>query len=278
MTTYDILIQNILTWAQQTENIRAIVVIGSRARITDPADEWSDLDLLVITTDMAAYIESATWLHEIGTPLLSFTEPSFDGSYERRALFDGFLDIDFALSEPEQFKESLKFGAVRDIFQRGYHILLDKDDWTDLITHLDPAPPPQASSPTQISNEIHDYWFHVVWTTKKLKRGELWSAMNCLNCYMKNKLRHMIEVHAVLFGEGEVVTWHNGRLLEKWSAPTINQRLLGSFADYDAHALTTALRHQSALYHDLASEVADKLNISYPHESVQAVETWTAQI
>lgn len=278
MSTYDILIQNILTWAQQTENIRALVVIGSRARVTDPADEWSDLDLLVITTNMAAYIESANWLHEFGTTLLSFTEPTFDGSYERRALFDGFLDVDFALSEPEQFKESLKFGAVRDIFHRGYNILLDKDEWTTIITNLDPAPSPQASSPTQISNEIHDYWFHVVWTAKKLKRGELWSALNCLNCYMKNKLLHMIEVHAVLFGEGEVDTWHNGRLLEKWATSTVSQRLPGSFADYAAHALTTALGHQSALYHDLASEVADELNISYPHESVQSIETWTALI
>ena len=86
-----------LTWAQQTENIRGLVIIGSRARTTDPADEWSDLDLLIITTNMAAYIESANWLHEFGTPLLSFTEPTFDGSYERRALFDGFLDVDYTV-------------------------------------------------------------------------------------------------------------------------------------------------------------------------------------
>ena len=277
MNNYHTLIPKILKWAQQTENIRALIVIGSRARSANPADEWSDLDLLVITTDMAAYIDSAAWLQEFGIPLLTFTETTFDGSYERRALFAGFLDVDFALSEPEQFRKSLEFGAVRDIFQRGYQILLDKDDWTAVIAHLKLVPPHQNPSPAQLNNEIQDYWFHVVWTAKKLQRGELWSAMNCLNCYMKNKLLHMIETHTVLFGEGEVDTWHNGRLLEKWSSSAISQRLPGSFADYDPHTLTVALHHQMSLYHDLASQVAAKLDIAYPSDSVQAVQNWLDQ-
>jgi aminoglycoside 6-adenylyltransferase len=277
VSKYDTLAQKIVNWGHQTENIRALIILGSRARTSHPADELSDLDLLVITTNMKAFIASADWLQEFGSPLLSFTEPTFDSSYERRALFDDFLDVDFDLSEPGQFKESLKFGAVRDIFQRGYHILLDKDDWTSIITNLDPAPPQQVSSPAQISNEIQDYWFHVVWSAKKLQRGELWSAMNCLNCYLKNKLLHMIETHTILFAEGEIDMWHNGRILEKWSAPTISQRLPGSFADYDVQPLAAALQHQAALYHDLASQVAVKLNISYPHESVTTIQTWTVQ-
>jgi aminoglycoside 6-adenylyltransferase len=274
MNTYDTLMKKITTWAQHTENIRALAVIGSRARKSQPADEWSDLDLLVITTNMNAYIESAEWLQEFGAPLLSFTEPTFDGSFERRALFDGFLDVDFALSEPEQFKESLKFGAVRDIFQRGCTILLDKDDWTKTIANLTPPPPRPPLSAAELRNDIQDYWFHVVWTTKKLQRGELWSAMNCLNCYMKNKLLHLIEAYTILFEGGEIDTWHNGRLLENWSSPTITQRLPGSFSDYDTHALAAALQHQMSLYHDLAAPISAKLDIPYPYDAVQAIQSW----
>ncbi len=278
MHKYDALIPKIQSWAQKTENIRALIIIGSHARNTDPADEWSDLDLLVITTDMKPYIESSDWLYQIDTPLLTFVEPTFDGSYERRVLFTEFLDVDFALSEPKQFTESLKVGAVREIFQRGYQVLLDKDNWATTIMNLEPVPPRQASSPAQIGNEIHDYWYHVVWTTKKLQRGELWSAMNCLNCYMKNKLLHMIEIHTRLFGEGKVDTWHNGRLLENWSAPAISQRLPGSFTDYNPDNLATALHHQMHLYHDLAVNVAEKLAIDYPFESTLTIEKWLNQI
>ena len=94
---------------------------------------------------------------------------------------------------------------------------------------------------------------------------------------MKNKLLHMIEIHTRLFGEEKVDTWHNGRLLENWSAPAISQRLPGSFTDYDPDNLATALHHQMHLYHDLAVQVSTKLDITYPFKFVGAVEIWLDQ-
>lgn len=38
-------------WAESQSNIRAILVIGSRARRDFPADEWSDLDLAIFAID-----------------------------------------------------------------------------------------------------------------------------------------------------------------------------------------------------------------------------------
>ena len=99
------------------------------------------------------------------------------------------FDVDFALNSPDNIQKTLAMGAVREIFQRGYKILLDKDDWTAAIT----------------------------------------------------------------------------------------QRLPGSFSDYDYHSLTTALQHQMNLYHDIATQVTEKLDITYPFESVQTVQTWFAQ-
>ena len=275
MSNYEALIQNIQSWAQKTENVRALIIIGSRARTTEKADEWSDLDLLLVAHDVTEYIKTSDWLEIFGKPLLTFTEQAFDDSYERRVLFADFLDVDFALSGPEELKTSLTIGAVRDIFQRGYQILVDKDDWTIRLSNLEFSQQEQPLSPDHINNDIHDYFYHCVWTAKKLQRGELWTAMNCLNCYMKNKLLHMIETHARLFGEGKVDTWHNGRLLEKWAAPTITQRLPGSFTDYNQDALVAALHHQMTLYHDIATQVANKLDILYPLESVENVQSWT---
>jgi len=42
--------QRFTAWAQTQPDIRAAMVVGSRARTDHPADEWSDLDILVITT------------------------------------------------------------------------------------------------------------------------------------------------------------------------------------------------------------------------------------
>ena len=131
------------------------------------------------------YIQTTSWIHEFGTPLLTFTETTFDESFERRVLYEGFLDVDFACSDPAGYSTSLKNEGVRDIFRRGYRVLLDKDDWSCFIDRAYNVSQRHDISPQMILNEIHDYWYHCVWTAKKLQRGELWTAMNCLNCYMQ---------------------------------------------------------------------------------------------
>ena len=41
-----------VTWAKGRPDIRAAIVIGSRARRERPADAWSDLDIVFFTTNL----------------------------------------------------------------------------------------------------------------------------------------------------------------------------------------------------------------------------------
>ena len=52
ISSYEIITNSILEWAKQHENIRAVILIGSRARTSEKADKWSDLDLVVIAEDI----------------------------------------------------------------------------------------------------------------------------------------------------------------------------------------------------------------------------------
>lgn len=47
MISYEIIIERVISWAKDREDIKAIVIIGSRARDNVPADKWSDLDLVI---------------------------------------------------------------------------------------------------------------------------------------------------------------------------------------------------------------------------------------
>lgn len=33
-----------------------------------------------------------------------------------------------------------------------------------------------------------DLWYHGLWTAKKLRRGELWTALECLDTYLRYRL------------------------------------------------------------------------------------------
>lgn len=114
--TYDLLIERFVIWATQEENVRAAFIIGSRARMDHPADEWSDLDVIIMAYDVERYRQSADWLHPIGTPWLTFVEPTPDGrGFERRVLFAPGLDVDFAPSPVAPFRQMLEEGVPSDI-------------------------------------------------------------------------------------------------------------------------------------------------------------------
>jgi len=92
------LIDRFVAWAEPRSDLRAALVVGSYARRDHPADVWSDLDLLLITTDPHFYLERTDWLTDVGQPWLTFLEPTAVGRLvERRVLFAGALDVDFTV-------------------------------------------------------------------------------------------------------------------------------------------------------------------------------------
>lgn len=57
-----------VAWATADPAIRAAVVIGSRARVDHPADAFSDLDLVAITTAPERLLDRTDWLRQLGAP------------------------------------------------------------------------------------------------------------------------------------------------------------------------------------------------------------------
>ncbi|MFQ6125208.1 MAG: aminoglycoside 6-adenylyltransferase [Candidatus Heimdallarchaeota archaeon] len=95
--SYEQLVERFVKWAETCSDIRGTIIVGSRAQIDNPTDEWADLDIMVITTDPKHYLATADWVANIGKPLLTFVEPTPGDDMERRVLFKGMLDVDFAI-------------------------------------------------------------------------------------------------------------------------------------------------------------------------------------
>ena len=91
------MIDRFLTWAKRRPDVLAGVILGSWARSEMPADNMSDLDLLVIVSDPSVFLSEASWLLTFGEPCLTFVEPTATGNFkERRAAFKDGKDIDFS--------------------------------------------------------------------------------------------------------------------------------------------------------------------------------------
>jgi aminoglycoside 6-adenylyltransferase len=275
---YEQLIDRFVQWAQTEDNIRAAIVIGSRARVDHPADEWSDLDMLIFADDPEPYWATTDWLHNVGNPWLTFVEPTPDGKgFERRVLFEGGLDVDFAPDPVAGLRHMLDHGFppdVADMVHRGVRFLVDKEGFAERLQGIQIDPPAHCPpTESEFLNVVHDFWYHTVWTSKHLRRGELWWAKSCCDSYLKHLLRQMLEWHArASRGEG-VDTWMRGRFLEEWADARAVASLPLVFAHYDAEDVWRALAATMELFRWLAVETADRLEYAYPQPGeARAVE------
>jgi aminoglycoside 6-adenylyltransferase len=266
---YEQLIDQFVQWADTEANIRAAIIIGSRARDDHPADEWSDLDVLIFANDPDPYWKTSDWLQNIGNLWLTFVEPTPDGrGFERRVLFEGGLDVDFAPNTVAELQGMLDQGFppdVADIVHRGVRIILDKDGLIERTQGIKIDPPTyKHPSEGEFLNLVNDFWYHTVWTGKHLRRGELWWAKSGCDVYLKYLLRQMMEWHTRISKGNHVDTWMRGRFLEEWADSRAIASLPSVFAHYDEEDIWRALMATMELFHWLAVETSDLLAYSYP--------------
>jgi len=280
---FDDLIERMTAWATEHPDVRAALVLGSRARTDHPADEWSDLDILIFTHQQEQFIQSAEWAKAIAPAWLSFSERTGDGqSWERRTLYAGGLDVDVAVN-PVEWLDAMQVEippVMADIIRRGVRVLVDKDG---KLSHILSLPLPQAclfekpDQPTFI-NTTSDFWYHTLWSAKHLRRGELWWAKSGVDMHLKWLLQQMLEWHAqALKGDG-YDTWLRGRFLEEWADPRAVEQLKDSFAHYDANDIASALSTTMHLYRWLEDETAAKWGYSLPLDGERQAASLTDQL
>jgi aminoglycoside 6-adenylyltransferase len=270
------LLERFVAWAEANPDIRGAFLVGSRARIDRPADEWSDLDIAVIATDSERYLSRADWVEEIGCPRITFIEGTPAGGRERRVLFNGGLDVDFSIMSPEDLRRVTgEVAMVLDVVRRGLQVLVDKEGFAAAIPDVSgekPAGrPPQEAEFLEV---VNDFWYHAVWTAKKLRRGELFIAKSCCDSYMKRLLRQMIEWHARAMHGWDYDVWHDGRFLDQWADPRAVAGLREAYARYDENDVRRALFATMDLFRWLAMETAGRLGFCYPADGDRYATEW----
>jgi aminoglycoside 6-adenylyltransferase len=289
MLTYDLLTARIIAWAESNADIRAALILGSRARNNHPADAWSDLDVMLFAHNPEQFINSGEWAAAMAPSWLTFVERAGggdNGMWERRTLYEDGLDVDVAFV-PAEMLDGAAPGApaaippeFTDIIRRGVKLLLDKDGKLAplLAGPLPETPLFQKPSAAEFHNAVSDFWYHTVWSTKHLRRGELWWAKSCVDMYLKGLLQRMLEWHARAVQGDQFDTWLRGRFLDEWADPRAVKQLRDAFAKYDAHDVARALRATMKLYRWLEDETAARWGYACPLEGERQAALATTRL
>ncbi len=266
MDRYALIKNKILDVANTDQSIRAVIAIGSSTRNERKADDYSDFDLIIATDDTEKWLYG-TAPEQIGNVKISFVEPTLGGGKERRILYENALDVDMIVFTPEQFETAIKEGVASWVCNRGYSVLYDTMDFESLLaTYVNKKIVYAGMTEMEYINMVNDFCFHVIWASKKILRGELWSAKMCLDAYLKNYLLKMIEMYSTYIHDVDV--WHDGRFLDRWADDKIKEALTKCFAHYNREDMISALSETNKLFSQLAKDVAQIRNYNYPENAV----------
>lgn len=269
---YGDIINNLIEYGKTSELIKAEVLIGSLSRQSNCADEYSDIDVILFVSDIDFFINSDEWINFLGKYYISFVEKTVSGGMERRVFFENAMDADFIFLQADDVN---RIDELSEIVSRAYKILLDKTNFTDIISRVAKSDKPfSIPSESVFQNLISEFWFHVIWSAKKVMRGELWSSITCVDGHMKKMLLKMIEYYSHALHGANYDTWHSGRFIEHWAEPWVVKEFQNIYAGYSDKDIMKAISATMNLFQKVSVETADKWDYQYPVISDKYATEW----
>jgi hypothetical protein len=281
---YEVLENAIRAWAQTEREIRAVVVVGSRA-VEGQADTWSDLDIVVFTDRPEVFGADARWIQQLGPAWLTHRDLTGAGDLEWYALFEGRCKADFVFTHAAghtSLRGLLAASPYRGVFGRGVRVLYDANPGEaagSMPVALAPPSPMAAPTAQEFEQQVAGTLMGVNKAARLLARGEVWRAQQQINCALKTRLLKMMMWRAAATAEGSVPdTWYGGRYLEAWAGAETMAALPETFSRYDKAELGMALGKTLDLYCRLGRQTAAAWGLTYPELAESKLRAWLSEI
>ena len=108
-------------WASSQRDVKAVALVGSHAR--DSATEDSDVDLLILTTDVVKYINDRAWVSQFGETTECRVE-DWGKVTSLRSFYKDGLEVEYGFTTPDWAQRPMDAGSLR-VVTGGIKILLD---------------------------------------------------------------------------------------------------------------------------------------------------------
>ena len=270
------LLKKAVKWASGEEAIRAVVITGSQARADDSIDEYSDLDIQIITLDIEAYIADDSWLDALGEVWIRF--PLFEDVPYRLVWFANGYKVDFQFMSVDSLRAEIDSGALSDEYQRGYIVALDKDG---LYRGLPPSPQvfpaPPAPEADEVLATINEFWFEAIHVAQFIRRREFWVVKH-RDWTMKEDLLRLLEWHARATRGGKINTWLLGKRIEQWADDETVRAIREIWTGWEARSLWRGLLTQLTLFRRLSLELSAMLGINCHDATQQKIERYIRRL
>jgi len=268
----------ILHMAKSDENIRAVIMNGSRVNPHAKKDPLQDFDIVYFVRDVEPYKRNKTFVSQFGEMMIMQTPedmvdppPENDGHYTYLMQFlDGNrIDLSFYSLEtiPVNLNDSLTV------------VLLDKDH---LIRELPPPndrdylpEPPTAKLFEDCCNE---FWWVTTYVAKGLWRDELTYTKYILDGAVREQLIKMLVWYFGVTTDFQKSPGKMGKYFKEYLEPEIWKQVESTYADSQPDHIWESVFAMGDLFRQTAQYVAKHFDFDYPEQDDIRVTNYLRKI
>lgn len=275
MRTPEDMLKLILSVAEADENIRGVMLMGSRANSDCPADVYQDFDIVYFVREVAPYWDNMSWIENcFGRPALvqkpesmSLIPPDGDGSYVYLMLFHDGNRIDLQITADPYIDDGEPAKILLDKDHNLPEIRIHKDFWY--------VRKPDQKRFSDCCNEFHWCLNNVA---KGIARQELSYAMNQHNRYVRDMLMLMLEWYIGAEHDFSISAGKNGKYFRRLLPKNLYERFTQTYSDADYGHMWDAAFEMLYLFGDAARHVAERLAFIYDEAEEQGIENYMRQV
>lgn len=262
------MMQLIMEVATDREDIRAVLLNGSRANPNVAKDIFQDYDIIYVVKSLSPFLQDHSWIDVFGERMiLQMPEdmelypatPELDGAFSYLMQFMDGNRIDLILVPVENLHRFLDDSLCQ--------LLLDKDDIPGL-TSLDTASDKSylVSQPTvrAFYDCCNEFWYTSAGLAKGIWRAQVPHVNHLFHNVIQGALMQMTDWHIGFRYQFSVNPGSYGKFYNKYLEPELYTELTGTYQTANVDELWSALFLTVNLFQKVAQNVAEQLGVTYP--------------
>jgi len=264
--------ESIIDIAKSDENIRAVVLYGSRADSNIQHDQYQDLDIYYIVNDKQKF--NISIFNDVKLCFLpSEVYPElFPGENAYLMLFDDDERIDLTVGTIQTFLTNHSNGQLMKC-------LLDKDDKIHGLNDSDRSSYWVKPIAEKIFKDTCTEFF---WETqnmaKGLKRDELSFAMFIRDISLRDMLNRIVDTYIGINNDYKVSVGTLGKYRKKYLSKTQYELYRKTYLSNTTEDIWKSLFYMIDLFSSLGMYIAGKSNFSYPVKDEQYMRDYLCRI
>jgi aminoglycoside 6-adenylyltransferase len=254
----------ILSLAEREENIRAVLLEGSRANPNATPDKWQDFDIAYVTSENAPYIDGSWIERELLPHFGEIAVMQIPDNGDPNDVYTWLIQFASGTRIDLTF-DSLEFLSRPNVkLESATVVLLDKDNrFADMPPSNESDYLPKRPTEREFAHCYNEFWWVSPYIAKALARGQTIHALEILNEYVRSEYARMLTwLAGAKTGFAVNLGKHNWNIGEYVPTP-FYEALIKSYPAAELGAIGTALTALTQAFPLLATDTAAALGYKY---------------